>query len=329
KGRWVTWMQPLSAAELQDRTFDFYKTWAAARENAGGPMNPLFFSTNITALANTPIDQIAILQFKPIAGAMGTRESALGEWRTYSGNSVQFVGKVDPYAKTASVRESSDIVKEASDFAKFAFLIEVPKESRGHFWDEPPAHNLEFWAFRDRPPVLINEKIYFTFDKMPVAETTCLRVEKPGESICELTGKYEKHWKLYWEPKKFVKYAGTTAPTLYHGTCPENAAAIMENGWQPNQVSSGGNAGQPQYLYLTNFPENAQWFANEKGCDTILEVRNIPMSYLQVDPEDGTEDTVERELNFSEKAFPGTVVLTKPLPANHFKVFRGKVASAQ
>ena len=372
-GRWVTWMQPLSDAELQDRTFDFYKTWAAARENAGGPMNPLFFSTNIPALASTPIEQIAILQFKPIAGAMGTRESALGEWRTYSGNAVQFVSKVDPYAKTAAltpkdrvfyhgtnkegdftelsglghgiiwlaekqdaesyanqhyqkgqsrmfkvilkpdakiidlrdlneplvqqikknvdvwrgsngyppmsdeefvkhytdygvlegrpanvellknngvdgvicndvysgnkrgkhvsvalfnpdaiqsqtvepiVRGSSDIVKAASDFAKFAFFIEVPKDSRGHFWDEPPAHNLEFWAFKGRPAVLPNEKVYFTFDKMPVAETTVLKVEKPGESICELTGKYEKHWKLYWEPKQFTKYARDKAPVV-------------------------------------------------------------------------------------------------------------------
>jgi len=456
--KYTYWERDLTAEEKQERVFEFFKKWSFWREQAGGGLDPLYFMSDPKALGQTPESEIAILTFKAVPGAMGTRESALGEWRVYTGAAVQLTGNaaaakmgmfnpnranvqykseqgvgewqgwnidfsadpvkehmlpasfvrklkgieqkfinvadvvetqgeqwttdrrvdeihtqmeaekwfeailVDEYEdqpgkyyleeghhRTRAAKKmgkttipavimkleprkphwslSSGIVRKSSDIAKFAFLIEVPKDSRGHFWDEPPAHNLEFWAFRSRPPVLMNEKVYFTFDRMPVAETTVLKVEKPGESLCELSGKYEDHWKLYWEPKQFVKYAGTTAPTLYHGTCPENAEAIMKNGWEPNQVSSGGNAGQPQYLYLTNFPENAQWFANEKGCDTILEVRNIPMSYLEVDPEDGTEDTVERELNFSEKAFPGTVVLTKPLPADHFKVFKSKIGS--
>ncbi len=455
--KYTYWERDLTAKEKQERVFEFFKKWSFWREQAGGGLDPLYFMSDPAGLAQVPESEIAILTFKAVPGAVGTRESALGEWRVYTGAAVQLVNaaaakmgmfnpnranvqyksekgtgewegwhidfSADPvkehmlpasfvrklkgieqkftpiadvvetqgeqWTKSERVDEihtqmeaekwfeailvdeyedqpgkyyleeghhrtraasrmgkktipavimrleprkphwslSSGIVKKTADIAKFAFFIEVPKEARGHFWEEPPAHNLEFWAFRDRPPVLINEKVYFTFDKMPVAETTVLKVEKPGESICELTGKYEKHWKLYWEPAKFVKYAGHTAPTLYHGTCPENAQAILKNGWQPNQVSSGGNAGQPQYLYLTNFPENAQWFANEKGCNTILEVHNVPMSSLAVDPEDGTEDTVENELNFSEKAFPGTVVLTKSLDKSHFKVHGGKIAS--
>lgn len=102
--------------------------------------------------------------------------------------------------------------KKAS-MTKQAMHIEVPQNVRDHFWDEPPAHNLEFWAFKGRPSVLPNEKVYFTFDKMPVAETVVLKIEKPGESKCELTGKYEKHWKLYWEPAKFVKYAALSLKT--------------------------------------------------------------------------------------------------------------------
>lgn len=88
----------------------------------------------------------------------------------------------------------------------YAFYIEVPKSARDHFWEEPPAHNYEFWAFRTRPHVLKGERIIFTFDKKAVAETVCHHVEKPGDSKCELTGKYEKHWKVYWNPSDFKKY---------------------------------------------------------------------------------------------------------------------------
>jgi GNAT superfamily N-acetyltransferase/RNA:NAD 2'-phosphotransferase (TPT1/KptA family) len=88
----------------------------------------------------------------------------------------------------------------------YAFYIEVPKSARDHFWEEPEPHNFEFWAFRSRPTCLKGERIIFTMDKKPVAETVCHHVEKPGESKCELTGKFEKHWKAYWDPKDFKKY---------------------------------------------------------------------------------------------------------------------------
>ena len=107
--------------------------------------------------------------------------------------------------------------------------------------------------------------------------------------------------------------------TLYHGTCPENAEALIKNGWQPNQASVGGNAGQTRFLYLTDEPENALGYAQEKGCNTLVEVSRVPMTQLAVDPEDGTAETVEEELN-KEMGLPGNVVLTQALQAAHFRI---------
>jgi GNAT superfamily N-acetyltransferase len=115
--------------------------------------------------------------------------------------------------------------------------------------------------------------------------------------------------------------------TLYHGTCPENGEALCKNGWAPRQSSMGGNMGQPRYLYLSTGKEDALWFAEEKGCSTLVEVKDVPLSYLKVDPEDGTSDTLEEELH-STTGLPGKVVLTRPLPAEHFHVINAKTAGA-
>ena len=94
----------------------------------------------------------------------------------------------------------------AQPVAPVYFYIEVPKASREHFWDEPPEGNLEFWAFKDRPRAFYNQKIIFKFDGQPVAEAKVLKIEDPGQSKCDSTGKYEKHWKVFWSPKEFKKY---------------------------------------------------------------------------------------------------------------------------
>ena len=60
------------------------------------------------------------------------------------------------------------------------------------------------------------------------------------------------------------------APVLYHGTCPDNAASLVQNGWTPRSGSQGGNMGQTRYLYLTTGREDALWFADQKGCDTVV-----------------------------------------------------------
>lgn len=105
--------------------------------------------------------------------------------------------------------------------------------------------------------------------------------------------------------------------TLYHGTCEANAKALMQNGWKPGSGQQGANMGQTRYLYVTNVVENALWFAQEKGCDTVVKLTNVPLAALQVDPEDGTGETVQDELN-NAHGLPAYLVLTQPLSAEHF-----------
>lgn len=110
---------------------------------------------------------------------------------------------------------------------------------------------------------------------------------------------------------------GEVVPVLYHGCGPENAERILAAGWAPHSGERGGNMGQTALLYLSTGREDALWFANEKGSDCVLEVRNVPMSHLIVDPEDGTADTLVEELN-NRHGLPGKVALTRPLAAGHF-----------
>jgi hypothetical protein len=88
----------------------------------------------------------------------------------------------------------------------YAFYIEVPKSARDHFWEPVPDGQWEFWAFRSRPQALKGEKIIFRFDGKPVAEAVVAQVEKPGQSSCSSTGRFEKLWKILWNPTTFVKY---------------------------------------------------------------------------------------------------------------------------
>lgn len=170
------------------------------------------------------------------------------------------------------------------------------------------------------------------------------------DSLQEARDLYLKHYPEDWEDTHLGEIAGVpfeelfdtieehkegrekTASgglTLYHGTCPDSASLLCKNGWAPNQVPVGGNMGQSKFLYLSTGWEDAQWFAQEKGCDTVLEVRDIPLTFLAVDPEDGSSDTLEEELNLPKTTgLPGKVVLTHSLPANHFHVMRSKTAAA-
>lgn len=108
--------------------------------------------------------------------------------------------------------------------------------------------------------------------------------------------------------------------TLYHGTTPDSAELLMQNGWQPNSFASGSHCGQTRYLYLTTHPEDALWFANEKGSETVLEMKDVPYSMLKVDPEDGIGDTIEEEVG-SPHGMPGKVVLTKAIDASAFELY--------
>jgi hypothetical protein len=118
---------------------------------------------------------------------------------------------------------------------------------------------------------------------------------------------------------RLVESGARDVSILYHGTCPKNAASLVRDGWTPRSGSQGGNMGQTRYLYLTTDREDALWFAQEKGCDTVVEIHDVPVDHLIVDPEDGSSDTLDNEIN-SVHGLPGKVALTKPLPAVHFRL---------
>jgi predicted ABC-type ATPase len=130
KMRYNTFERPMSAEQLRSDTFDFYKTFSAVREDAGGRLNPLFFSSDLKAFAATPKDQIQLLEFKKQPGAMGVSLSAggLGEWRTYSGKAVKYVGRVTKASLPELVKKFNE--RFLMEFGKaFVFLPELSKYS--------------------------------------------------------------------------------------------------------------------------------------------------------------------------------------------------------
>ncbi|MDD5327460.1 MAG: hypothetical protein PHY02_06555 [Phycisphaerae bacterium] len=81
--------------------------------------------------------------------------------------------------------------------------INVPKFAQAHFWDEPPAGVVEFWAFRYKPPCEKGDLLEFYFGGTKVAEATVAMVEARGFSQCEHSGKYKNSWKVFWLQESF------------------------------------------------------------------------------------------------------------------------------
>jgi hypothetical protein len=118
--------------------------------------------------------------------------------------------------------------------------------------------------------------------------------------------------------RDLIKLAeGLRLLTLYHGTCAHNAKMICKDGWQPHSGAPYGasHGGQSDYLYMSTDEEDALWFAEEQGCTTVIQVINVPIDYLIVDPEDGCSETVEEEIS---GPYPGKVALTRALGPEHF-----------
>lgn len=80
------WTRKLTTQESDDGKVEFYKRWSSLREYAGGNMDPLFWGDSMMNLKNIPEDQIAVIRLETIPGAMGERQSALGEWRAWTGD---------------------------------------------------------------------------------------------------------------------------------------------------------------------------------------------------------------------------------------------------
>ena len=117
-------------------------------------------------------------------------------------------------------------------------------------------------------------------------------------------------------PWPSVRWALDTV-MLYHGTTDANAARLLRDGWHPRSGCAGSQCGDPRFLYLTNIPENALWYATEKGGDALLAVE-VPLAWLIVDPHDGVADDVRAELSLPH-GLPGNVCLTRALKASAFR----------
>ncbi len=121
---------------------------------------------------------------------------------------------------------------------------------------------------------------------------------------------------------QFINENVSRTLTLYHGTCEGNGKNLIENGWKPTNSGYGGNMGNPNYLYLSSEPEDALWFAEEKGCNTVIKIMNIPIDYLRPDPEDEAGFTMKELLDrIDTNGFPSKFILTKPLDNSHFKPY--------
>ena len=91
KGNHVHWVRYPNEEQVLDRTMSAFKYWLAYREAAGGPPDPLFFLSDAAGLANLDEDEIKVVEAKPVEGAKGYQVSAMSEWRTWSGDSVDIV----------------------------------------------------------------------------------------------------------------------------------------------------------------------------------------------------------------------------------------------
>ena len=90
-GYYQSYRRKMTPEKHLEEVFQYFKAWNTFREEAGGPLNPVYFSSDPVALSKVPGDQIAILEFRARPKAYGRMVSGLGEWRTYSGDAVEFV----------------------------------------------------------------------------------------------------------------------------------------------------------------------------------------------------------------------------------------------
>lgn len=115
---------------------------------------------------------------------------------------------------------------------------------------------------------------------------------------------------------------------MYHGCSKLSAKNLTESGWTPRSKNSyGSNMGRGDLLYLSSYEEDALWFAEEKGESSVVLVKNIPISYLIFDPEDGDPDLydykIENAISKMKKGYgPVKLALTKPLSKDNFKIVR-------
>ena len=86
---------PKTDDEKQYDAFSLYKKYAFYRENYGGPIDPLFFSSDLKALVSMPLEQVQIIEAKMRPEAHGYVVSSLGEWRVHTGDTAAALSVLD------------------------------------------------------------------------------------------------------------------------------------------------------------------------------------------------------------------------------------------
>lgn len=118
---------------------------------------------------------------------------------------------------------------------------------------------------------------------------------------------------------QFLKESNQETFTMYHGTSVEGERLLLANGWKPNQVLMGGQQGNPSYLYVSTTPEGAEWYAADKGNGgSVLVIKNIPKSFLGIDPEDHMYTDLDKELENNSQ-----FTIRKSLGPQHFSKYDG------
>lgn len=89
--RYNFFYRPMTREEQITANFNLFKVFLFFREQAGGPLDPLFFLSDEHGLSQVDPKEIAILVCQPKQGALGYQVQALGEWRTYDGQSIDII----------------------------------------------------------------------------------------------------------------------------------------------------------------------------------------------------------------------------------------------
>ncbi|WP_371436167.1 hypothetical protein [Polaromonas sp.] len=133
---------------------------------------------------------------------------------------------------------------------------------------------------------------------------------------------------LSLEARALHAYRAKNEVLLFHGTTRENALQLLKVGCG-GRAPTGANQGSRSLLYVTTDPRNALWFSQQAGERVVLQVR-VPAAQLVVDPEDGTHDSVEEELQTSMVTrVPGTLAVVGTLGQAAFAVHNQQVDTPQ
>ena len=98
-------IRKLTPDEARARRFDTFKAWLYARQEAGGPDNPVLFGVDPKINARLDPKEIGLFEAEPCRGAWAARQNGEDEWRVSDGRVVRLTrldGKKIPFRRLSS-----------------------------------------------------------------------------------------------------------------------------------------------------------------------------------------------------------------------------------